>query len=77
MGQTFIMSKQSNKDTFDYEFNSADPGKGLWVVVGIIVLIIGAFIFLRTEPSNIGNADELALTLTNGRPKVIEFYSNF
>jgi hypothetical protein len=77
MGQASIMSKQSDQSSFDYELNSDDPGKGLWVVVGIIVLIIGAFILLRTEPSNIGNADELALTLTDGRPKVIEFYSNF
>lgn len=71
------MSKQADQSSFEYEQNSEDPGKGLWVVVGIIVLIIGAFIFLRTEPSNIGNVDELVITLTDGQPKVIEFYSNF
>ncbi|MCB0191545.1 MAG: hypothetical protein KDJ65_06330 [Anaerolineae bacterium] len=71
------MSKQSDTSSFDYEHNSDDPGKGLWVVVGIIILIMGAFIFLRTEPSNIRNADELAKTLTDGQPKVLEFYSNF
>jgi hypothetical protein len=71
------MSKQADTSSFDYEHNSDDPDKGLWIVVGIIILIIGAFIFLRTEPSNINNANELALTLTDGQPKVIEFYSNF
>jgi hypothetical protein len=71
------MSKHSEQSSFDYEHNSADPGKGLWVVVGIIILIVGAFVFLRTEPSNINNANELALALTDGQPKVIEFYSNF
>ena len=71
------MSKQPDKSSFDYQHNSDKPRKDLWVLVGVIVLIAGAFIFLRTEPSDISNADELALTLTDGQPKVIEFYSNF
>jgi hypothetical protein len=71
------MSQPSDKSTFAYELNAAEPGKGLWVIVGIIILIIGAFIFLRTEPSAIGDANELTLRLTDGRPKVIEFYSNY
>ena len=70
------MSKQSDT-SFDYDFETRDPGKGLWIVIGIIALIIGAFIFLRTEPTDIGTADQLALTLSSGQPKVLEFYSNF
>ena len=71
------MSKQADKSTFDYEFYSDEPGKGLWIILGVIVVIIGAFIFLRTDPSDIQNGDQLALILNDGQPKVIEFYSNF
>lgn len=71
------MSEQSTELSSDYELDSEDPSKGLWVLLGIIVLIIGAFIFLRTQPSDIGSVDELTATLTDGQPKVIEFYSNF
>ena len=72
------MNKKYDETSFDYEFSSNnEPGKGLWAVIGIIVLIIGAFIFLRTEPSNIDDVDELTLILADGQPKVIEFYSNF
>lgn len=71
------MSKQDSGASFDYELDAKDPNKGLWVILGLIVLIIGAFVFLRTTPSNIGSAGELSTLLTNGQPKVLEFYSNF
>ena len=71
------MNAQSDQSTFDYEFDSEEPGKGLWIILGVIVVIIGGFVFLRTEPSDIQNGDQLALILNDGQPKVIEFYSNF
>lgn len=70
------MSEQSVNELSD-ELDSGDPVKGIWILLGVIVLIIGAFIFLRTEPSDISNVDELTAILTDGQPKVIEFYSNF
>lgn len=70
------MSEQSVNELSD-ELDSGDPVKGIWILLGVIVLIIGAFIFLRTEPSDISSVDELTAILTDGQPKVIEFYSNF
>lgn len=70
------MSEQSVNELSD-ELDSGDPVKGIWILLGVIVLIIGAFIFLRTEPSDISSVDELTVMLTDGQPKVIEFYSNF
>ena len=70
------MSEQSVNELSD-ELDSGDPVKGVWILLGVIVLIIGAFIFLRTEPSDISGVDELTVILTDGQPKVIEFYSNF
>ncbi|MCQ3975218.1 MAG: hypothetical protein DPW09_17385 [Anaerolineae bacterium] len=70
------MSEQSVNELSD-ELDSGDPVKGIWILLGVIVLIIGAFIFLRTEPSDISSVDALTAILTDGQPKVIEFYSNF
>ncbi|GIK37031.1 MAG: hypothetical protein BroJett011_08640 [Chloroflexota bacterium] len=70
------MSEQSVNELSD-ELDSGDPVKGIWILLGVIVLIIGAFIFLRSEPSDISSVDELTVMLTDGQPKVIEFYSNF
>ena len=72
-----MSDQQSTKVMSEPDLETQDPGKGLWIVLGLIVLIIGAFIFLRTEPSQVGDADELATMLVNGQPKLIEFYSNF
>ena len=48
-----------------------------WVLVMVVALLAGAFIFLRTEASAIDNSQELAGLLADGRPTVLEFYSNF
>lgn len=48
-----------------------------WTLVVFITVIAGAFIFLRTKASNIDDTDELSDLLVDGRPTVIEFYSNF
>lgn len=71
------MSQPSTTGSFEYELEAKDPNTGLWVLVGLILLIIGAFIFLRSEPSHIGGTAELSAMLSDGQPKVLEFYSNF
>ena len=48
-----------------------------WMLLLIIAGIAGAFIFLRTKASNIDEAGELSAILHDGRPTIIEFYSNF
>jgi hypothetical protein len=48
-----------------------------WILFLFVALLLGAFIFLRTNASNIDDASELSLVLQDGKPTVIEFYSNF
>jgi hypothetical protein len=48
-----------------------------WILVLFLTVVVGAFIFLRTENSNIEDSDELATILYNGQPVIIEFYSNY
>ncbi len=48
-----------------------------WILLTVLSIIAGAFIFLRNSPSNIASADELSRLLFDGKPTVIEFYSNF
>lgn len=48
-----------------------------WVLVAFLAAIIGGFLFLRTKPGNIDDAAELSAVLYDGRPTVLEFYSNF
>jgi hypothetical protein len=48
-----------------------------WILILFVALLLGAFIFLRTSASNIDDASELSLVLQDGKPTVIEFYSNF
>lgn len=48
-----------------------------WTLVVFIAVIATAFIFLRTKASNIDDTAELSGLLVDGRPTVLEFYSNF
>ncbi len=48
-----------------------------WILLTVLGIIAGAFVFLRNSPSNIASADELSSLLFDGQPTVIEFYSNF
>lgn len=48
-----------------------------WTLVVFITIVAGAFIFLRTKASNIDDTAELSGLLVDGRPTVLEFYSNF
>lgn len=64
-------------DTFEYDLDEKDPNRGLWVIAGVILLIIAAFVFLRTQPTPIASSEALTARLTDGQPKVLEFYSNY
>lgn len=48
-----------------------------WPIVAFLAVIIGAFVLLRSKPSDIQDVDELSAMLTNGQPAVLEFYSDF
>ena len=49
-----------------------------WLLVTIIVVIAGAFIFLRSNPTEgVESLDDLNGLVTTGRPVVLDFYSNF
>lgn len=48
-----------------------------WVLVLMLAAIAGAFIFLRSKPSDIATSNELTAILYDGQPTILEFYSNF
>ena len=48
-----------------------------WMLLSFLAIIAGAFIFLRTKASNIEDSDELGRLLYDGKPTVVELYSNF
>ena len=49
-----------------------------WLLVTIILVIAGAFVFLRTSPTEgVESLDDLKGLVTTGRPVVLDFYSNF
>ena len=49
-----------------------------WMLVTVILVIVGAFVFLRSSPTEgVESLDDLKATVTTGRPVVLDFYSNF
>ena len=48
-----------------------------WAFLLIVAIIAGAFIFLRSTPSQISTLPQLNGLLAKGQPTIIEFYSNF
>ena len=49
-----------------------------WLLVTIILVLVAAFVFLRTSPAaGIDSVETLDATLIAGQPIVLEFYSNF
>jgi hypothetical protein len=47
-----------------------------WLFLLVIGAILGAFLFLRTTPSNIASVVEADAILQDGQPTLVEFYSN-
>ena len=49
-----------------------------WFLVTIILVLLSAFVFLRTSPTaGVDSVETLDASLTAGQPVVLEFYSNF
>jgi hypothetical protein len=51
--------------------------KANWLLLILLALMVGAFIFLRSKPSDVASVDELNGLLSAGQPTVVEFYTNF
>jgi len=51
--------------------------KANWLLLSVLALVLAAFIFLRSKPSQVASLDELNGLLSSGQPTVVEFYSNF
>jgi len=47
-----------------------------WLLIAIVIVIAGAYLFLRTTESNIASLDVLDQQLAAGRPTLLEFFSN-
>jgi len=47
-----------------------------WLLIVIVLVIAGAFLFLRTTESDIASLDALDQQLAAGRPTLLEFFSN-
>ncbi len=49
-----------------------------WMLVTVILVIVAAFVFLRSSPTaGIDSVKALDASLTTGQPVVLDFYSNF
>ncbi len=48
-----------------------------WLLLLVLAALAGAFLLLRSQPSDVGSPDALNRALTAGRPTVVTFYSNF
>jgi hypothetical protein len=49
-----------------------------WMLVTIILVIVGAFVFLRSSPTKgVDSLDDLNGVVTAGQPVILDFYSNF
>ena len=44
--------------------------------IAVLLLIVGAFVFLRTKGADLESADELDTLIGSGQPVVVEFFSN-
>ena len=47
-----------------------------WVIILFLVLVLGAYMLLRTRQTVSVSAEELFASLEQGQPTVLEFYSN-
>jgi hypothetical protein len=49
-----------------------------WMLATIILVIVGAFVFLRSSPTEgVESLDDLNGVVTTGQPVILDFYSNF
>jgi len=48
-----------------------------WLGLTILLAIVTAFVLLRSPATRLASGQELDALLTDGTPKVVEFYSDF
>ena len=47
-----------------------------WLVILVIALMVGGYLFLRTPGDELASSAEFDAQVTNGTPTLVEFYSN-
>jgi len=48
-----------------------------WLSLLIVVVIVAAFVILRTKPTELADAAAFDQAITAGHPTIVEFYSNY
>ena len=48
-----------------------------WLLLGFLLALGLAFVFLRSPATKVASAQELDALLADGTPKIVEFYSDF
>jgi hypothetical protein len=47
-----------------------------WLFLLFLIVIGSAFVFLRSSPTALADEGEFDAILTNGKPGIVEFFSN-
>jgi cbb3-type cytochrome oxidase subunit 3 len=47
-----------------------------WLLIAFVLVLVAAFVFLRSPATRVASAQELDAMLTDGQPKIVEFYSD-
>ena len=47
-----------------------------WLVILVIAVMVGGYLFLRTEGDELASTAEFDAQVTGGMPTLVEFYSN-
>ena len=48
-----------------------------WLLLIFLLALVVAFVFLRSPATKVASAQELDALLSDGTPKIVEFYSDF
>ena len=48
-----------------------------WLGLALLGMLAAAFVFLRSPATRVASMQDLDAMLSDGKPKVVEFYSNF
>lgn len=51
-------------------------GRGNWLTVIVIALLVVGYLSLRARPTDVGSAEAFVASLSAGQPTVITFYNN-
>ena len=47
-----------------------------WLAIALLLVLVLAFVFLRSPATRVASTQELDALLADGTPKVVEFYSD-